>query len=388
MKREYRGMFSSSLCDMFSNSASSKTDACALACCGIWLWERNQFLLQGTYPKAWRQRPIETFIVVLLVASAIVWTLAPASMGLQICLMIIIALGIWRILEFEYSRSGFRHELAVEEYRRQSLANNMTVDQYSEDDSGGGGDGLGVEGETQQTTSSNNNNDTGSSRRVLSPQSSSSALFDSLDERQKQKGLQQYLSRNWDEINGPHNFFDFVRNDTVPTGEYEYYDDDEERDFCSCLWQCLASTFCNTCCMCWCLCCGMCAIAQEHRHLVKVLPDSPELWQRDYVTMQPWSDYFPRILQLRNTENMRFSAHFRALSQLSLRLVQAIGLFLVFAIVVTLLPVHYEKLQLAVVRFLPNYLPTYCYYSTVDLEESIQYFYSFISFITNIILVS
>lgn len=92
----------------------------------------------------------------------------------------------------------------------------------------------------------------------------------------------------------------------------------------------------------------MCAVAQEHRHLVRVLPDSPELWQRDYITMQSWSDYFPRILQLRNTKKRSFLAHLKALSLLSLRLVQAIGLFLVFAIVITLLPVNYQKLQLAV----------------------------------------
>ena len=241
MKREYPGMFTSSICDMFSNTGRTKTDACALTCCGIWLWERNQFLLQGTYPKSWKQRPVETLIVVLLIASAIIWTMAPSSLALQICLLIILVLGVWKVLEFEYSRSGFRHELAVEEYRRQSLANNMTVHQYKEGEEEGGLDTWKDPlGSTDKS-------------KILSSQLTPSS-FDSLDESQKEKGLQLYLERNWKEIHNPHSFIDFVRNDTVATGEFEY--GHNEYDFCHCLWQCLSSWFCNTCCMCWCLCCG------------------------------------------------------------------------------------------------------------------------------------
>jgi RsiW-degrading membrane proteinase PrsW (M82 family) len=138
----------------------------------------------------------------------------------------------------------------------------------------------------------------------------------------------------------------------------------------------------------------MCAIAQEHRHLVQVLPESPALWQRDYITLQPWSDYFPSILQLRNAENTRFWDHIRALSELSRRLIRAFGIFLIFAIVVTLLPVQYDRWQLAVMfgalaEPIIILFFTYWYWNRLDLSTDaiVKYFSSGFFLCTSMVLV-
>lgn len=242
-RREYRGIFSSSICDMFSSSRKSKTDACALACCGIWLWERNQFLLQGKHPKGWMQRPMETIVVCLLLASAVIWTLAPHSLALQVCLLTAIVLALWRFLEFEYTRSKFRKEMAVEEYRRQNL--------------------LSANGDEMIGEPSANDPRTIPQRR-LSPTSNGSNNVNYDDH--ENNGLQLYLSSNWNEIHRRHHIFSCVKNDTHSVEE----DDEEDNlDFCQRLWQCLASLCCNTCCMCWCLCCGMFVLS--HNGFVKIV---------------------------------------------------------------------------------------------------------------------
>jgi hypothetical protein len=227
-KREYRGIFSSSICDMFNSTQTSKTDACALACCGVWLWERNQFLLTGKYPKFWRQRPMEVVIMALLIAAAFIWSLNPQSMALQICLMLAIAMMLWRLLSFEYARSGFRHGLAVEEYKRLSLESNLTKQ---------------------------NQDLLANPQQKLSNSDEKMSDFDTSSDQDKKRGLLLYLRQNWKEINGAHNLCDCVRDDTQITVDHK--DEDEKPDLCQYIWKFLTNACCNTCCMCWCLCCGM-----------------------------------------------------------------------------------------------------------------------------------
>ncbi|CAJ1948869.1 unnamed protein product [Cylindrotheca closterium] len=376
-KREYRGIFSSSICDMFTSPARSKTDACALACCGIWLWERNQFLLHGKHPKKWTQRPLETALFLLLIATLVLASIDLESKALKICVIIIVAIGIWRLLEFEYSRSRFRKELAEEEFHRQNLIHN---------------------------------NATAEDAMVLEPGHAQRRLSPTATERTdigQEEHLKQFLSLHWNEINRRHNLLNCVRNDTHVVvdddNDEEYEDEDEEfdvddednRDFCQRLWNCFANVLCNTCCMCWCVWCGMCAIAQEHRHLAKVLPNTPSLWQRDYITMQPWSEYFPSILALRNSENMSFWAHCKALSELSSKLLKACGIFLLFAILLTMfLPVQYEKWQLgimfgALVEPIAILFLTYWYWNRLDvsLDAIVKYFSSGFFLCTSMVLV-
>jgi hypothetical protein len=96
----------------------SKTDACALACCGVWLWERNQFLLQGKKPKTWRKRPLEMAMALLGVSAVVVWTIDPEQLFLQVAAILIVSGILWKLLEFQHTRGFFRKRLAIYNYYR------------------------------------------------------------------------------------------------------------------------------------------------------------------------------------------------------------------------------------------------------------------------------
>jgi hypothetical protein len=90
-------------------------------------------------------------------------------------------------------------------------------------------------------------------------------------------------------------------------------------DLCSCLWN-----FCKTMCCesmsCWCQCCGMCAVAQEDREIQLML--NKEDLQIDYITFQPYSEYYGHILRLKENKVQSFRQHFSALSKLSHKIVR------------------------------------------------------------------
>ena len=72
--------------------------------------------------------------------------------------------------------------------------------------------------------------------------------------------------------------------------------------------------------------CGLCAIAQEAREADITIPR--HLRMIDYITMEPFLSYYPRILELRRSRNGNFMEHCRALSRLSVALLRAWGVIL------------------------------------------------------------
>jgi RsiW-degrading membrane proteinase PrsW (M82 family) len=80
-------------------------------------------------------------------------------------------------------------------------------------------------------------------------------------------------------------------------------------DLCTVLWKLLSNICCGSCfCRCWFQCCGCCATAQETRQ-IKLLLAPTEATQVDYITHQSYSDYYPKIQQLRRTNNKSFIHH-------------------------------------------------------------------------------
>lgn len=290
-RHRYDGIFGSSLCGMFGAKKASKSDACALACCGVWLWERNQYLLERKSPKPLKERPLIVAMTLVGSAGAVVWAVDPENVMVQVAVLFVIFGFLWKMFEFQHTRAFFRRNLALDVYRKEH------------------------------------------------PQDENITLAD--------PGLNSFLRRHRNEIYGAHAICACSRVDVRPS---PHQHQNETQDFCSKLWQFLAACCCGTCCLCWCQCCGMCAIAQEHRHLKMVLPPAPELWELDYITMQPWSDYFPKIRDLRVSGEMGLLAHMRALSLLSTRLLQSALVFVIGAAIVTALPVHYSRWELLVVR--------------------------------------
>ena len=72
--------------------------------------------------------------------------------------------------------------------------------------------------------------------------------------------------------------------------------------------------------------CGLCAIAQEAREADITIPRHLRLM--DYITMEPFLSYYPRILELRQSRNGNWMEHCKALSRLSVVLLRAWGVIL------------------------------------------------------------
>ncbi|OEU05896.1 hypothetical protein FRACYDRAFT_257625 [Fragilariopsis cylindrus CCMP1102] len=143
--------------------------------------------------------------------------------------------------------------------------------------------------------------------------------------------------------------------DTNDDGNNNDDEEDEEEEnqvgFCLGAWRFLAKLCCGLLCGCNLQLFGMCAIAQEQRYLKEVLPSSterPDLWQRDYITMQPWSEYYPAILRLRLSYQSNFCSHLKAMSTLSRRILTTAVTFVVFISLMVLLPVRFPRWQILI----------------------------------------
>ncbi|EED90809.1 predicted protein [Thalassiosira pseudonana CCMP1335] len=141
--------------------------------------------------------------------------------------------------------------------------------------------------------------------------------------------------------------------------EYEYYSEDEEEyhrnasslgllqlgqsssgDLCAELWMpfttpCLTCIPCgNSSYGCHFQSCGICAIAQEAREANLTLPR--HLRMVDYITMEPFLLYYPRVLELRVGRSSSLLEHCGALSDLSKLLLHSLGVVLVIMLVLSL----------------------------------------------------
>lgn len=68
-RKTYRGGFHTSICDIFRDP-HSRTDCCAVACCGVLASDRNRYLLSGERPPLWR-RVLLYFVIPILFIGAI-----------------------------------------------------------------------------------------------------------------------------------------------------------------------------------------------------------------------------------------------------------------------------------------------------------------------------
>ena len=93
--------------------------------------------------------------------------------------------------------------------------------------------------------------------------------------------------------------------------------DDDEVDL-DCMTKCFnkfSNLFCAVCCRMWVQCFSICALAQEARETRLLLP--PKDQRVDYITHQPFSEYFKDVHFLRRSGGHGWKSHFAALSRLS-----------------------------------------------------------------------
>ncbi|KAL7547802.1 hypothetical protein ACHAWF_011073 [Thalassiosira exigua] len=301
--RRYRGGFTTSICDIFRDP-HRRTDCCAVACCGVLSSDRSRYLLTG-------ERPPPLWCRVLL------YLLVPA--------LLIAAMNYFSV-------------------------------EVPADSSGGNPD----DGEDKE----------GGAVKVISPglfwafvlyviglitygfmknQATRRDILTKLyEERARERGeevdpaqLQLFLSRqNLDTVRAhccwsfcyrhDYEFFDETAGMVIRDGPED--EEEPEEDFCTRLWACLAGTF--WCCGCWCQCCGCCALAQEEREVNRLTGNEEQTI--DYLTFQPYSEYYPSIESLRESRDSSPWKHYKAISDLSSNLLKNVAAVLVILILFAL----------------------------------------------------
>ena len=325
-------IFRSSLYGMFEESQSSKTDACAVFCCGVYLWQRNRDILvrdrrkeddctndneeddkfwPTTIPSTIEKRPLDALFLLLVAVAVILWSFDANDVFSTIGFLaveLLIVLAVWKIFRFQQARKRFRRQLAIAEYCRR-----RTTD-YQEDENDP--DLAAFLEEHKQEIYGDGG------RNLFGCASSNLGWFGSSCDR----GNNEDANIDGGENNSPKGFY---------LGALSF----------------LEKLCCGMLCGCNLQLCGMCAIAQESRHLRDALPTNmrPGLWQRDYITMQPWKEYYPSILRLRLSNQIHCLPHFKALSRLSRRILIAGASVLLFVTFLFLLPIRFPKWQVLIV---------------------------------------
>lgn len=167
------------------------------------------------------------------------------------------------------------------------------------------------------------------------------------EERSRDRGeeanpqqLQSFLHRHHTDVSRAHcccspcYAHDHVFHDETGMISRDSRDEDEEieHDFCTRLWDCLASTF--WCCGCWFQCFGCCALAQEEREVNRLTGHAQH--KIDYLTFQPYSEYYPSIQNLQENRISSPWKHMRAISDLSSKLLKNVAVVLVVLILFAL----------------------------------------------------
>ena len=367
-----RRIFRSSLCGMFEESQSSKTDACAVFCCGIYLWQRNRDILirdrrkedrfgdddnddddqlssaptstsTSTPPLTTKtiystiaKRPLETSFLILVAVTVVVWAFDdPTTNHLfstieSATVWLLIVCVIWKGFEFEQARKKLRQQLAISEYYRRR--NRDTADTNDSEDEC-------VQDLAAFLEQHKKEIDVNAAHDICGFARSDRGWFGS-------RFFQSNSSRETDEV-------------ASNVDEDDENDDDENNnsprnnDLCSKAWTFLRNLCCGMLCGCHLQLFGICAIAQESRQLRDAFPTNarPGLWQRDYITMQPWTEYYPSILRLRLSNQIRCLPHFKALSKLSRQILLAAVAILMFVTLLFLLPIRFAKWQVLIVSF-------------------------------------
>jgi hypothetical protein len=363
------------LCGMFEDSKNSKTDACAIFCCGIFLWQRNRDLLtryeqeqdvvHSTFFSSLEEtqqqssssslslssvllstatkRSVEIGFVLLLVMTGVVWSIDPQNKFtfiLSCAAWVLVLCFVWKLFEYQQKRKKFRKQLAIAEYRRRCRDKNKNNDDKDDGD--------------RSSSLSSSDADTDAELAVFLDQHRREIYGDGAHDvfgcARSNTGLCCHRDRSERSVGRS-------AVDVDVDVDVDANDDEEESQvgFCLGAWRFLANLCCGLLCGCNLQLFGMCAIAQEQRYLKEVLPSStarPDLWQRDYITMQPWSEYYPAILRLRLSYQSNFFSHLKALSILSRRILITAVTFVVFISLMVLLPVRFPKYQILIVSFM------------------------------------
>lgn len=276
----YRDGFSTSLCDLFLDPGR-KSDCCALVCCGVLASDRNRHLIVKKYDDI--DNVDDQRMDSSLGQDPTPWRkrilcLIITLVALHTNVFLFVVVVIVLLCRASYNRQKLRQMIIQERVRTQSESGTAEGHQVTNYHSPSPHRCFPccVPSDVEYITSETNNNETN--------HSSSS---------------------------------------TLPP------------DLCSCLWNICKVMRCG-CISSWCQCFGICAIAQEDRELQLML--TKEELQIDYITFQPFDEYYGHILRLKEEKIQSFHQHFASLSKLSIMIV-SYGAYLLFCLSFFGLPV-------------------------------------------------
>lgn len=133
-----------------------------------------------------------------------------------------------------------------------------------------------------------------------------------------------------------------------------------DEDLCGCLSRTYGEACCAKLCGCYCQCCGVCAAAQEGREVDRLVEAGRRRF--DYVTFEPYVEYYPRILSLRTSLDSSPYRHYKCLSHLSKLLVKSLVVILATLFVLSLIPVgrfRFKNMLVLLATFFQSFLLLY-----------------------------
>lgn len=307
--RPYKG-FSTSISSLFVSPTTAQSDCCSMACFGVLQADRTRFLLTGTPPPSPLRRVLlhvfvplglfllagwcavnirdasvnqffSTFLVLLICAYLISGCLRGTVKRVQVREEM-----LWRMREADAIReqSGYTDEEARE-----------AIEQM--------GGIRGLEGVPESHLAGDGE------------------FFHGLD-----------LGQDRSEMGCAHRMCGCYSSD-LSTRSVD--SEPRPRDVCGCLWRAFVELCCHRVCNCFLQFCGCCGLAQEAREIERLVPASKRRF--DYVTFEPYVEFYGPIVQLREGKNSGLWDHYGALSHLSLMLIKSLGVILVVLFLLSLI---------------------------------------------------
>ena len=322
--RPYNG-FSTSICSLFQYSPSDedaedeayrtstvRTDCCSLACCGILQSDRTNYLLTGELPpslfrRMWTHLFVPLSMFLLAGCAAVTIQDEYSNKYIVTCLVLVLIIYI--------AADCFRGTAKRRRVREELLWRMRELDMI---DQGRGEEAIETE------------------RMVREAGSQEDGTYGSVDLGQPKRHMDcvhRILGCAW---------VDYPNGDR--SGE------PKPSDFCGGLWHFFANLCCGRMCRCWFQFCGVCALAQEAREVERLIPAGRR--RVDYVTFEPYLNYYNPIRILRAARNSNLLAHYATLSHLSSTLVWTLAITIMTMLVLSFIPRFggFTKGDLCVVR--------------------------------------
>lgn len=324
-RRSFKG-FHTSITSTFTDPSSIRIDCCSISCCGIFQHDYNRYLLLNRRPPTWKNRFIQYVLIPFLIfcaaGTAAVFIPNP-GVNQAVCTGLLMVALFWVVggcFQSTQKRATLRKEML---------------------------------------------------KRIKYGSTTPALSFDDMD-----------LDQTEGEIYCSHRMCgcyptDFSKDDT----DYLVENERNGGDLCARLSRTFSAVCCGKLCCRQLQLCGACALAQEGRDLDILIP--AERRRLDYVTFQPYVDYFNQIRTLRFEKNGKLWDHYAALSKLSRillkTLISAVMLLVIVAGVISPRSFQWGNMLVFLATFLQAFLVLYFVHwhwnrFDISLDAVIKYF--------------